>query len=311
MRKLTYLATLVTLLPGGLGAQQAVSESNSVQFRGGHRFIHNSVVPSPFVMTFVRNAVGIGVAPDLRPTAVIDSASIVGLTGDVLFAGLEFEYQHAVKRWLGVRARLKLDARIGSEVQSLLAAGVNATAGFELGWLFKLASRERFMLSANVDVSNGTITALSISDLIEDVIAGRPARLVQNIPVLRGYGGLRFAYGVSPLLGITANLSGGYGESIDRQAQNHASVRGGVSTDFDLRPGTGVPLGFLLGYTFETFMGEGSGSFVETSKGTFRIEYTARPDLGIGLGISADRVQIEADGRSYLYTVRIDLRYFF
>jgi len=310
MRKLTYLAVLVMLLPGGLAAQQAVSESNRVQFRGGHRFIHNSVVPSPFVMTFVRNAVGVGVAADL-PVGPLVNDSIVGLTGDVVFAGLDFEFQHAVKSWLGVRARLKLDARVGNEVQSLLSAGVNTTVGYELGWLFKLASRERYMLSASVDVRNGTATVLDIRSLIEGVIDGQPPQLVQNIPVLRGYGSLRFAYGISPLLGITANLGAGYGESVNRQARNHASVLGGVSTDFDLRPGTGVPIGFLLGYTFESFVGEETNALVENSKGTFRIEYTARPDLGIGLGISADRVQIESDDRRYLYTVRIDLRYFF
>ena len=317
MRTLTCFTILVMLLPGGLGAQQAVSESNRVQFRGGHRFIHNGVVESPFVMTYVRNAIGIGVASDLligtsvvRAT-VIDSVPIVGLTGDVLFGGLEFEFQYAVKRWLGVRARFKLDARVGNDLGSLVAVGVNTASVYELGWLFKLASRERFMLSANVDVTNGDVSVLNIRNLIEDVVDSLPPRLVQNIPVLRAYGGLRFAYGVSPLLGVTANLSAGYGESLDRQAQNQASVQGGISTDFDLRPGTGVPLGFLLGYKFETYLGAARKSFAENSRGEFRIEYTARPDLGIGIAFNAERVQIDSEDRYYFYTVRIDLRYFF
>ena len=228
-----------------------------------------------------------------------------------MFAALDFEFQHAVKNWLAVRGRIKIDARLGTDVQSLISAGVNATVGYEFGWLIKVVSKERYMLSANVDISNRTITAIILSDMIQDIIDGVPPHLVQNIPALRGHAGLRFAYGVSPLLGITAIAVGGYGESVDRRARNQFSFRGGLSVDFDLRPGTGVPLGFLLGYTFESFPEQGNDFIGATSKAAFRIEYTGRSDLGLGLGFSAEGVETEAFRRTLLYSVRIDLRYFF
>jgi hypothetical protein len=291
---------------------QDVSESLRRQFRGGHRFIHNSVVPSPVIATFVRNSISIGEASDLDiPLFELDGEEIVALEGDLLFAGMDFEYQHAVKPWIAARARVRMVARLGNELGSLLSSGVTASTGFELGWLLKLVRSERMMLSASVDVSSNSTTIVDILGFVHDVIDSTEAQLVHHTPSMRGGGGLRFAYGVSALFGITAFASGGYGESIDRRADNEFFWKFGGSVDFDLSAGTGVPIGFVLGGVFDTFPEGGEDIAANVWNGMLRIEYTGRDDLGLGLAFIGERLSTRTLGSFGLSTVLVDLRYFF
>ncbi len=221
-RVATY-AVLAAWLAGAAadaGAQQR-SESLQRQFRGGHRFIHNALVPSPNISSFVRASLSFGESPAPQvPIFVIGGVDLSSLQGDLLFAGMDFEYQHAVKSWIAVRARFRMIARLGNEVSSLLSAGVTASTGFELGWLVKLVRTDRLMLSGSLEVSSNKTTILDLLGFVEDVLDTVPARLVRNTPSARGGAGLRFAYGVSPLFGFTTFVSGGYGESTDRRAEN-------------------------------------------------------------------------------------------
>ncbi len=288
------------------------SESLQRQIRGGHRFIHNSIIPSPVVTTFVRSSISIGESSDLDSTAFeIGGEPIVVLAGDLLFAGMDFEYQHAVKSWIAVRARLRMVARLGDELGSLLSSGVTASTGFELGWLFKLVRSERAMLSGSLDVSSNNTTIVDILGFVQDVVDSAEAELVRKTPSVRGGGGVRFAYGVSALFGITAFASGGYGESIDRRADNEFFWRFGTSVDFDLRAGTGVPIGFVLGGVFDTFPEGGEDIASNVWNGVFRIEYTGRDDLGLGLAFTHEELKTETFGTLGISTVAVDMRYFF
>lgn len=105
----------------------------------GHAFTPNNLVPDPFIKTFIRNSVGIGSAVDIEfPVAIIDGDTIVGFDGDLVFALLDFEYQRTLRDWLAARGQFKLQARLGTNVGSLLASGITASTGFELGWLARL-----------------------------------------------------------------------------------------------------------------------------------------------------------------------------
>lgn len=296
---------------GAAGAQER-SESLQRQFHGGHRFVHNSLIPSPVVASFIRTSVSIGATDDVDSTVFdIGGEPLVVLKGDVLFAGMDLEYQHAVKSWIALRARVRMTARLGNEVGTLLSSGVTASTGFELGWLVKLLRTERAMLSATLQVSRNSTTIVDILGFAQDLLDSLPARLVHKTPSVRGGAGLRLAYGVSPLFGITAFGSSGYGESIDRRSDNQFFWRFGVSADFDLRSGTGVPLGFVLGGLFDTFPEGGEDIAANVWDGVFRIEYTGRDDLGLGIVMTRERLATESFDILTLSSVAVDLRYFF
>ncbi|VAX15136.1 hypothetical protein MNBD_IGNAVI01-1817, partial [hydrothermal vent metagenome] len=127
-----------------------------------HKFVVNSFVRSPFIKTYFRNTLGAGVAMGLNvPILIIDGEPLIGLRGDLNFLKVEFEYQYAVNNWLAVFGEVGMLSRFGTEVQALIAQGVNATYGFELGWMIKLIETKKVFLSATANLWNLSGTVLN------------------------------------------------------------------------------------------------------------------------------------------------------
>ena len=173
---------------------------------GEHKFMPNSIVKDPFIKTYIRNSVGIGQALDLDiPIVEIGENQVLGLRGDLMFASLDFEYQHSVKDWLAVWGRFNILARIGNDTQALLSQGITAVTGFEFGWVFKLMKKDNTMLSLSFNIENGSATIINLLEYINKIIDDDYSynnSLVNNVQSLRGGSGLRFAWSVSKLFGF-------------------------------------------------------------------------------------------------------------
>jgi hypothetical protein len=301
---------LLLIAPAAEG-QQAASEVKLPRL-GGHTFVVNDLVDDPFIKTFVRNSVGLGTISNYDvPLAVIDEDTIIGFKGDLLFAVLEFEYQHAIKDWIAARGAFGIAGRLGTGVQSLLASGVTAAHEFELGWLIKLLRSERAMLSGSLSINNGDVTTVSILRFVEDIIDDQPASLIRTTPSLRGGGGLRFAYGLSPLFGFTVFGDLGFGESIDRVASSEWYYRAGGGLSLNLNDCTAIPLGFSIGFRGESLPGA-SEIDSDIAQVLFRIAYTGRNDFSISIDINyGDLPAIGLREEARLATMRLNLRYYF
>ncbi len=279
---------------------------------GGHAFMPNNLVRDPFIKTFVRNALGAGKAVDVKiPLVEIEGDTILGLQGDILYATLDFEYQQAVRPWLAARGEVNVLGRLGTNVQSLLASGLTAATGFEFGWLVRLFRSEKTQLTGTLEISNNNFTGINIARFVEDIINDRPASLVRTTPTMRGEGGLRFAWGVSPLFGLTALAASGYGESIDRAEEDKFHFTGGATADFDLSAVSAVPIGVLLAGRFSSLQSDDDVAD-ETYGGLLRIAYNGRSDFIIAVDIGFDRADSRALEQTLnLGSVGFNLRYYF
>jgi hypothetical protein len=311
--RLTGLAATVGLLliAPPAEAQQAVTEVKLPRL-GKHTFVVNDLVEDPFIKTYVRNSVGIGSVSDFDvPLAIIDDDTIIGFKGDLVFATLEFEYQQAVKDWIAARGAFRLAGRLGTGVQSLLASGVTAANEFELGWLIKLFRSDRAMLSSSLNINNGDVTAINVLRFVEDIIDDQPASLIRTTPSLRGGGGLRFAYGLSPLFGFTVFGELGYGESVDRNAASDWYYQAGAGLSLNLEGRTSVPLGFSIGFRGES-LPVASDIDNDIAEVLFRIAYTGRDDFSISIDINyGDLPATGLREEARLATVRLNMRYYF
>ncbi len=291
--------------------QRPATEVNLPQL-GSHTFVVNDLVDDPFIKTFVRNSVGIGNVSDFDvPLAIIEGDTIVGFTGDLLFALLEFEYQHAVKDWIAARGSFKVAGRLGTGVQSLLASGGTAATEFELGWLIKLLRSDRAMLSGSLNINNGDLTAINVLDFVEDIINDQPTSLIRTTPSLRGGGGLRFAYGLSSLFGFTVFGDLGYGETVDSHAASDWYYRAGGSASINLRGSTSIPVGFSVGFRGESLPAS-SDIDNDMAEVLFRIAYTGSDDFSISVDMNYGDLPttgLREDAR--LATMRLNLRYYF
>jgi len=278
---------------------------------GGHAFMPNNLVRDPFIKTYVRNSIGMGKAVGVNiPLVEIDGDTILGLQGDLLYATLDFEYQQTVRPWLAARGEFNVLGRLGTNVGSLLASGVTAATGFEFGWLVRLFHSEKTQLTGTLDIASNSFTGINVTRFVEDIIEGRPASLVRSAPTMRGAGGLRFAWGVSPFFGLTALAESGYGESVDRSDDDRFHVKAGATVDFDFLAISSVPIGVLLGGRFSTVQIEDDSD--EVYGGLIRIAYNGRSDFIIGLDIGFDLADSKSlDQTLNLGSVGINLRYYF
>ena len=277
---------------GRLDAQDAPHGALKRPALGGHTFLSSDFVPDPFIRGFVRQSLGVAQALDLQfPLGIIDGDTLVVLNGDLTFAVLDLEYQAAVKDWIAARGRINLRTRLGTDGTSLLAEGLQVSTGFEFGWLLRLVQSEKVVLSANVDVTRSSFTVVDFRQFLEDVIAdAEDPQLADNVPAVRGSGGLRFAWGASPLFGLTALFEAGYGDAARRDREGDFIYTLGTVLDFDFGAVSPVPIGLGLGYRQSSLVQQVDAES-DTRAVVVRLGYTGRPDFVVALDILGNSVR--------------------
>lgn len=281
---------------------------------GPHRFIPNPLTRDPFPRTYVDNSLGIGTGRDLPiiPKFEISPGDTIGgVTGDLIFALLNFEYQQRIKNWMAFWARVDVRARIGDGAGALLAEGVTLTTGFEIGWMFRLLEKDRIMLSATAQVSNNTLTGISILDFLQGVIDSTGAPLVTTTPVVRSGLGLRFAWALNPWLGLTARTEFGYGESIDRAQGNVTSGDLSLAASVDFNPLINAPVGVVLAIEKVFSPDRALDDIDDVRVGLLRVAYTGRDDFIIALDITVATVPLRSGGSIDATSTKVSMRYYF
>ena len=283
---------------------------------GEHKFMANSIVKDPFFKTYIRNSVGIGQALDLDiPIVEIGENQVLGLRGDLVFASLDFEYQHAVKDWLAVWGRFNILARIGNDTQALLSTGITAGTGFEFGWLFKLMKKDNTMLSLSLSLENGNATIINLLKYINKIIDDDYSynnSLVNNVQSLRGGSALRFAWSVSKLFGFYATGELLYGQSAEVRGESQFFYNIGGVLDFDLNAVSDLPFGILVGYSQTNLQSSSDKTTGDLSTLFFRIGYNKTSDFSIGIESSFNKIPVEMiDQTINAGLTKIMLRYYF
>jgi hypothetical protein len=292
-------------------------EGDKALVLGEHTFMPNALVSEPFIRTHFRTKLGIGKALALEyPIIVIDSITIASLSGDLLFATLEFEYQHAIKKWLAIRAQMRVLGRLGTQIQSLLSQGLTASLGTEIGFVVRIVRTRTFQLSGTADLRNANATVVNISRWVEGIVdTGSPdpnRPLVSNTPILMGGLGGRMAWSITPLLGIMGELRLGLGETSELAQQTRIYYDAGAIADFDLRALKFIPVGVGLAYRQSTLPSSNSDVAKIARSVQIRIGYVGRDDYAIGLEVTTDWLPSTlTDQTIKAGTIVITTRYFF
>lgn len=316
LRRILACLVPAVLAAGSASAAESRDPARSDLARphlGGHSFVENPIVPGPFVRSYVYNRIGIGQARNLELQPVeIGGEQIPGLRGELMYALLDFETQYAIKPWVGIRARVSVAGRLGTDVQALLAEGVNLVTGFEFGWLIQLREGRRTAWSLDFGLLNRDFTGVNITRFVEDVIEGTTPVLVNKSPSVRGFGGARFAWAAGSLVGINLRAVGGYAESIDRLTADDLFLVAGASVDFDVKGRTALPLGAALGYSYDTLPeasqdpGEGASTWFA------RLSYVGRQDFLLSLDYAYQYLPEVASRKAIGWqALSLSLQYFF
>ena len=281
---------------------------------GDHYFTPNNTLKQPFILTHVRMSLGIGGINDIRfPLIEIADQQLLYVEGSILAALLSFEYQHAVKDWLGVFLRFGLLGRLGSDIGTLVTQGINYTTAFDIGWMIRVYRKDKFAFSTSIGVSNGDYSIISLQNFVDDIISGSPnARLVTQNNVLFGLLGFKAAYGFTKFFGLNGVVDIGYGETIQRELQNTFFNVVGINADMDFREIIKAPLSLSVGYLHTTYPQNNNDVIFDGNILFTQINYIGRTNFILSLDLSVSR---ELAGRNnetlWLNTTEFSMRYLF
>lgn len=290
-----------------------VEQENNLPKLNDHYFIPNSLTPSPFINSSFGMGLGVAASDDFENIIYeIDGENIIGLKGSLIFADLNFEYQQEIKEWIALYINVGITARIGTELQSMLATGVNTVSAFRIGWLVNIAEGKRDKLSASLQINNYNATIINIGDFIKDVIdsAANPS-ISKKVPILNGNLGLRYAHAFNEMFGFQGFGEIGYGESYDRGNSKFVYGFGGLF-DMNLTTKTKAPLGFAFFYNINAQPDLVQVKNKFATNGGLKISYSGAPHFNLGLEISRLSVPIpNVEDKVKSTLISIATRYYF
>ncbi len=282
----------------------------------GHRFIETTNIRSPFVRTQFRNTIGVGVSSGISiPAIEIGGVEYNYETGSLLYSTIGVEYQNAVKDWLAVSIQFRIVGRLGTETTSLLTQGVTVANGFDFGWLLKIWERDDMMLSGAIRVNKTSYTAVDLVGFIKGIIEDVPESensLVHTVPLLVGTTGLRYAWAINQVVGLTAAGGVGFGDAPDRRAENQWYFDIGALVDFDLRQKFSAPVGLALGANIANLADQDKALDGSVSTTVVRVDYIGRIDFNLGLEVMSQWYDHDKFEKSLRFTtMMMDFRYYF
>jgi len=281
---------------------------------GGHRFIWNPFTETALPTTYARNLTGVGriTGVDFVPSFDLGNGiTVPAINGNILFAELEFEYMHRLQPWLGVWARVGGLARVGTSSGSLLAQGVSATFGYELGWLLRMYQSERFVLSGTLALANDGVTDVDLLRWARGVINGTGESLVSSGPRLRSKGGVRGAWGINESWGLQFRSEAGYGEPAIRGDGSEWLSEHGLSLSYDLAPGGHVPIGFVLSAASRTAPREGGNPDTRTADVGLRTAFTGRDNFLVAIDTNWNGYRLSDGDDASLLRAGLSLQLYF
>ena len=279
----------------------------------GHSFITSSYLRSSFISTNLDADLGFGMTSKLDiPGIIIGDFEILDFEGSLLFFDINVAYQQRVTSWLAFYATFKVAGRLGTEMSTILAEGVNTLAGGDIGWMIRIKTTEKFNLSGTININNITGSFINVTDYFKEIIDGIPyPTVIKKVPALSVGMGLRGAYAFNPTYGFQFQGGAAYGESLERESTS-AYFSGGFLFDVDFNPKHNVPVGLALGYTNSSapliVMNNGGVANLFTGK----LAYTGSDEFELGLQFTHYNVKINSvDSKPFISKILLSLRFYF
>jgi hypothetical protein len=304
---------LALLLGAMVAARPALAQDDvhvgALPEKNEHVFVPTAFIPDAFIDTQLAITLGYSNTIETEiPLLGPGGQQIAIVKGDLLFVVGGFEFNCALRDWIGFYARFNALARSGGNTASIFATGLSAGSAFLVGWEFGVAETEKSVLSASVEVGQTAITVIDVGGFIEDPSLG----LSRSYTPLMVNAAARYAYGINDLVGLSATGSIGHGETPGNDLEDTWFWRLGGVASFNFSRRYDVPLGVALGLrtssyplTFENVDGN-------SWAGLFSIAYMGRPDFGLTLDTEYERVPISYQDVTMGYVgVTIGLRYYF
>jgi len=314
MKKQLYF-TLIFLMALCIGYSQedASASKNKIPSLNGHNFTSINYLRSSFITTSLQANLGIGITSNIKiPGIIIDDYEILSFEGKILYLNMEVQYHQRFTPWLEMFMSFGLAGRLGTDMSTILADGVNTISGGNIGWMIRISQSKKFNLSGSVYVQNLTGNFINVTEYFKEIINNNPDPSVTKIvPAMMVGGGIMGAYAFSPTFGLQFQSDILYGESFER-GKTKVYWGAAIVGDADFNPKYNVPVGLAFGYTLtsapEIVMNDGGFSNLLTGK----VSYTGSKEFELGLQYNYYNVTIKSvDEKPFLSKITLILKFYF
>ncbi len=314
MKKLIYII-IITLICFDTGNAQSVPSSDETKLPklGGHPFPSMGQFQGSFINTSLQANLGFGITSPVRIAGlVIDDHEIFSFEGQILFFSMNVKYQQRFNKWLALYISLKMAGRLGTDMSTILADGINTISGGDIGWLIRIMQGRKFNLAGTVNIQNLTGNFINVSEYFEEIINDNPnPTVVKKVPSLSIGLGLHGAYAFNSSFGLQFHANYAMGESFQRK-ESEGFYSFGIMGDIDFMPKQNVPVGLALGYTLtsapEIVMSDGGIANLFSGK----IGYTGSSEFELGLQYTFYKLNLKSiDKKTTVNTIMLLLKFYF
>lgn len=235
-------------------SQRPQSEERSKTPRlNGHFFPSSNVLKTSFITTHFQADIGAGATSKLKvPGIVIEDIEIFEFEGRLGFAEVNVEYQQRFTPWLALFISGRFSGRMGVNMSTIVADGVNSVYGGDIGWLMRVYESSKLNLSVVTQVNSTTGNFINLERYIEELINNEPFPSVsRTIPSLTVGTGIRGAYAFNEKYGLQFDANLGFGEALSRE-KTQAYFSAGFLADVDFYPQNDLPIGLAIGYSLSS-----------------------------------------------------------
>jgi hypothetical protein len=278
-----------------------------------HSFPSMGQFRSSFINTSLSANLGFGLTSLIQiPGIEIGDYNILAFEGQILFFNMNVQYQQRFNPWLALFISGEMAGRIGTDMSTIMADGVNTLQGGKIGWLVKIRQVKRFNLSGSIYVQNLTGNIINVSEYFKDLINNVPnPAVVKRSPALNIGLGIQGAYAFNPTFGLQFQSDLTYGESFER-TKSKAYFSGGIIGDVDFLPKQNIPINLALGYTLTStpaiVMSEGGFSSLFSGK----IGYSGSDEFELGAQFTYYNVELKSvDDKPSIVTMMLLLKFYF
>jgi len=314
MKKLIYIIIVGLLCINTGKAQTTFTDPDSkVPVLNGHAFPTLSHFRSSFVSTSLQANLGFGITSPVTIGGIkIDDHELFTFEGQILFLSMEVNYQQRFNPWLAMYITFSMAGRLGTDMSTILADGINTISGGNIGWLIRIKQSKKFNLSGSLKITNVTGNFINVHQYFEDVINDVPDPTVVNkVPSMSAGLGLIGAYAFSPMFGMQFHGEYAIGESLTRDGSD-GYYSFGIMGDVDFNPKQNAPIGLALGYTLtsapDIVMSEGGITHLFNGK----LGYTGSDEFELGLQYSYYKLNLASvDQKTSISTFGLILKLYF
>lgn len=287
--------------------QQKIPEIN------GHKFLSTNQLRSPFIATSLQSNVGFGITSVIQiPGIDIGDQTVFGFQGRIFYVDFNLEYQQKFNTWLSLFLNIKMAGRVGSDVSTMIADGVNTVSGGDIGWLIKIKETEKLYLSGLIKANNITGSFINVGEYLEEVLDGNPyPSLSKKTPASSVGIGIRGAYAFNATYGLQINCEAFHGESLNRGTTDNF-YRMSLLGDLDFYHKHNIPIALALGYSLSSTPEIAMDNSGLSSLYELKIGYSGSNDFELGMQYTFYEVDLKTiESTTSINKLMLGLKFYF